>query len=383
MRCEHCGRETPEGHFCAYCGAHLDAADTPHSPTARRHAFALNPNEHVYHPGVISTFFPHLSPYRTQQFRWVLLVLALGVLLLVAGRYIPVAIVAAALVVPLLYLIYFYVVEVYENEPVSVLGLTFVAGGALGALMNLALYRVTTSNTRIGLQGVVPLANNYLVLTALIEPILGQALMLIGPLILFFARRRFDEVLDGLVFGVASGLGFATAQSVILSWLLITGSLQPAGSTLSWAEPIIRIAFLTPLLYAATTGLICAVLWLRRDPTAPTRALGPLASLPVAIIVALLALILPAVGVAFYGGQVLNLLWYGVAVIVMMLVVRHVLHVGLIEKARELGHGGTLRCPHCLHSVPDVPFCPNCGIAMRSIARRHRRTVAASEAARE
>jgi RsiW-degrading membrane proteinase PrsW (M82 family) len=385
MRCEHCGRETPEGHYCAYCGAHLPASDTPHSPTARRHVFALNPNEHVYQPGIISTFFPHLSPYRTHQFRWVLFVLAAIVLLLVAGHYIPIAIVAAALIVPVLYLAYFYVVEVYEDEPLSVLALTFVAGAVLGALMNLAFYRVTIGQMRIGLQGVDPLANQgtYLVLTALIEPIIAQALMLVGPLILFFTRKHFDETLDGLVFGVASGLGFATAQSIILYWLLITGSLQPAGSTVSWALPIIRIALLTPLLFAATTGLICTVLWLRRDPTPPTREMGPLASLPVAILIALLALILPAVGATFYGGQVLNLLWYGIPVVIMMLIVRHVLHVGLIDKARDLGHGGTLKCPHCLHTVPDVPFCPNCGIAMRSVARRHRRTVAAPEAASE
>lgn len=380
MRCPHCGRETPEGHYCAYCGAHLSAAETPHNPTARPHVFALNPNEHVYHPGVISTFFPHLSPYRTHQFRWALLVLAALVLLLVAGRFIPIAIVGAALIVPALYLVYFFVVEVYENEPVSVIALTFVAGGVLGALMNLALYRVTLSQMRIGLQGVVPDVG-YLVLTALVEPIGGQILMLVGPLILFFVRRRLDEVLDGLVFGVASGLGFATAQSVILYWLLITGSLQPAGSTISWAAPIIRIAFLMPLLYAAATGLICAVIWLQRDPTAPRRAMGALASLPVAILIALLAQIVPAVGVTYYGGQVLNLLWYGVAVLVLILIVRHVLHVGLIEKASALGHGGTLKCPHCLHTVPDVPFCPNCGIALRSIARRHRRTVTAPEAA--
>ncbi len=382
MRCEHCGRETPEGHFCAYCGAHLSAADTPHSPTSRRHVFALNPNEHVYHPGIISTFFPHLSPYRAQQFRWVLYVLAVIVLLLVAGRYIPVAIVAAALIVPVLYLAYFFVVEVYEDEPLSVLALTFVAGAVLGVLSNLALYRYTTSNTRFSVQGLVP-QYGYLLVSDLVMPIVAQALMLVGPLILFFARPRFDEVLDGLVFGVASGLGFATAQSIIQSWLLITGSQRPAGSTLSWAEPIIRTAFLTPLLYAATTGLICAVLWLRRDPTAPRRQMGPLASLPVAIVIALLALIAPAVGVTYYGGQVPNLLWYGVTVIVMMLIVRHVLHVGLIEKASALGHSGTLKCPHCLHIVPDVPFCPNCGIALRSIARRHRRTVAAPEAPRE
>jgi hypothetical protein len=101
---------------------------------------------------------------------------------------------------------------------------------------------------------------------------------------------------------------------------------------------------------------------------------------PVAVTLALLGLVVPSVGVIYFGGQILNLIWYGGALVVLMLVVRHVLHVGLIEKARELGHAGTLRCPNCFHLVPDVPFCPNCGVAMRSVAKRVRRTQAASQA---
>lgn len=382
MRCEHCGRETPEGHFCAYCGAHLPAANTERSATARTHVFAANPHEHVYQPAIISTFFPHLNPRRTQQFRWILLVLAVIVVLLVAARYIPVAIVAAALIVPLLYLVYFYVVEVYEGSPVSVLGATFIAGAVLGIIFNLAVYRLTLSQERFTVTGIVA-QPGFILFADIVEPIVGLILMVAGPLLLYFNRRSFDEVLDGLVFGVASGLGYAAAQSLILSWLQVAGPAQPAGNTVSWALPVIRIAFLVPLLHASTAGLVCAVLWLQRDPTAPRRALGPLASVPVAIAIAVLGEVVPALIVTYVGSQVLNLVWYGLTVIVLMLIVRHVLHVGLIEKARELGHGGTLRCPHCLHTVPDVPFCPNCGIAMRSIAKRHRHTTTPPEAASE
>lgn len=375
MRCPHCGRETPEGHFCAYCGAHLPEANSQHSATTRTHVYAANPHEHVYQPAIISTFFPHLNPRRTQQFRWILFVLAVIVVLLVAARYIPVAIVAAAMIVPLLYLIYFYVVEVYEDSPFSVLGATFVAGAVLGILFNLAMYRLVLSQERFTLAGLVP-TTGYILLADIVAPIIGLVLMVAGPLLLYFRRRSFDEVLDGLVFGVASGLGYAAAQSMILSWLQVTGATQPPGNTISWVLPIIRIALFVPLLHASTAGLVCAVLWLQRDPTAPRRALGPLASVPVAIVIALLGEVVPALVVTYVGSQLLNLVWYGLAVIILMLIVRHVLHVGLIEKARELGHGGTLRCPHCLHTVPDVPFCPNCGIAMRSIARRQRQASA-------
>jgi RsiW-degrading membrane proteinase PrsW (M82 family) len=379
MHCEHCGREAPEGHFCAYCGAHLPAADAGHSPTLRRHVYAANPREHVYQPNIISTFFPHLDVHRAQQFRWLLLVLGVAVVLLGLGRYVPIAIVAAALLVPVLYLAYFYVVEIYEDEPIWVVGATFLLGGILGAALSIATYRLVLSQTQLSVTGVAP-TPRYVLLTGIVLPVAGQILMLVGPLILYVTRPRFNEVLDGLVFGVASGLGFAAAQSIVYSWLLITGPLQPNGNPVSWALPVVRIALLVPLLYAATTGLICAALWLRRDTTPIAHSIGPLAGLPAAVTLALLGLIVPSVGVIYFGGQLLNLIWYGGALVVLMLVVRHVLHVGLIEKARELGHAGTLRCPNCFHMVPDVPFCPNCGVAMRSLAKRARRAQAAGPA---
>jgi hypothetical protein len=376
MRCQHCGRETPSGHYCAYCGAHL-SAQAPHAPRQRVHAFAANPNEHVYHPGIVSTFFPHLSPRRTHQVRWVLLG-GLAVIVLVGlGRIVPVAIVAAALLVPVLYLLYFYDVQIYEDEPLPVLAFTFALSAGLGAAMSVLFFPIIRSLYR-PVFGPKP---EYVLLTGVALPLLGQALMLVGPLLLFFFRRRFDEVLDGLAFGVASGLGFAAAQSIVYSWLLIAGPLQQAGPATSWALPLLRIGLLTPLVDAATTGLICAALWLRRDPEPAARALGPLASVPLALLVAALGQVIPAIGVDLLGGAIVDLFWYGGVLLALILVMRHVLHVGLLAKARTLGHGGTLRCPHCFHEVPDVPFCPHCGLAMRSTPRRGRRPLPGEEGA--
>src|SRR5262249_32931162 len=159
-------------------------------------------------------------------------------------------------------------------------------------------------------------------------------LMLVGPVWLLLTRRKFDEVLDGLAFGAASGLGFAAAQSIVFSWLLITGPLQQSGQALSWALPVVRIALLQPVLYAASAGLVCASLWLARDPQAPRRSMGPIASPLVALPLAAIFMVAPALGAVLYGGDVLNLIFYGVAVVALLLLVRHVLHVGLVEKAR-------------------------------------------------
>lgn len=370
MTCPNCGRETPAGRFCVHCGTSLPDAGQPFDPR-RRHAFVADPREHVWHLSAISTLFPHLNPARTHQTRWVLLASAVIIFLIGLGRLVPLSIVLAALLVPVLYLIYFFVAEVHGGEPMPVLAGTFVAGIVLGAAMSLGFYRVILSQTRV----VFAPRASFVLLTAVGLTILGQVLMLVGPLVLFFIRPHFDDLLDGLVFGAASGLGFAAAQSVIYSWILIAGPFQRGGADFSWALPLIRIALLVPLLDAATTGLICAAIWLRRDPHPPAHALPLFTAVPVAVLLGFLGQIIPAVGSVLFGGQIRSLVWYAATLAVLLLVDRTVLHVGLIEKARPLGHGSTLICPHCGHRIPDVAFCPHCGIALHSIARRDRRRI--------
>lgn len=381
MRCEYCGQETPPGRYCVHCGARLAGEDETHRPPVsqrpRQHrrrtfAYAVNPNEHVYHPSVISTLFPHLGPARTHQVRWILAAAAVVIFLIAFGRFVPLAIVLAALLVPALYLWYFYDVAIYRDEPLTVLVGTFVAGLVLGAVLSLALYTpLQHQSTTSLLPGRGP-SPGYVLLAGIVYPAVALALMLVGPVILLLTRPRFDELLDGLAFGAASGLGFAAAQSVVYSWLLIFGGFQRGGAGYSWALDILRVALLQPLLYAAAAGLVGAALWLARDRQVSRRALGPLASPFVAVPIALLGIVLPALLSVVAGGQVLDLLYYAVALVSLLLVIRHTLHVGLLEKAHALGHGGTPRCPHCGEEVGDTAFCGHCGLALRSLPPRGR-----------
>jgi RsiW-degrading membrane proteinase PrsW (M82 family) len=374
--CQKCGRETVEGSYCAHCGAHLvhQSAPTTGGPQTRRHVFAINPAEHLYHPSIVSTFFPHLSRQRTHQVRWLLFLALLVVLVVSIGRLVPLAIVLAALLMPLFYLFYFFDAQLYGNEPFRIVGATFVLGALLGGAMSVALFRFLLSQYPVGLAPGI----GYLLLVGFALPLLGQALMLVGPLLLYLSRAQFDEVLDGLAFGAASGLGFAATQSVVYAWLLIVGQFQQ-GLFAVWALPILRIALLSPLVNAATTGLICAALWLRRDPRPPASSLGVLVSWPVALILGILGQVAPPLLSALVPGLVLQLVWYALTLGGLMLLLRHVLHIGLMEKARTLGHGQTLRCPECHHEVADVAFCPYCGLALLSISRRMRRPLPTQE----
>lgn len=376
MQCEHCGREVPEGEYCALCGAHQTAGGQRRAG-GRSRAFAANPSEHLYHPSIVSTLFPHLNPTRTLQLRWLLPTCALIIFLIGLARFAPLAIVLSALLMPALYLLYFYETELYGDEPLAVLAGTFVAGAVLGALMSLIFYQVILRQYR-------PLggpASSYAVLIGVALPLLAQALMLVGPVALYLTRPRFDEVLDGLAFGAASGLGFAATQSIAYAWLLIIGPFQRTDPAYIWAMPTIRIALLVPLLNAATTGMVCAALWLRRDRHAEARSAGPIAALPVAIPLAALGQVVPALGSVLVGGLFASLIWYGATLAVLIVLLRQMLHVGLMERASALGHGGTQHCPHCGHLIGDVAFCPYCGIALRSTAKRSRRTVGGEEQA--
>lgn len=374
MRCPQCGRETPPGAYCGFCGARLpqgEGGEVPahHGGRMRAHAYAADPRESLFAPALISTLFPHLPPRRATLARWVLLIGVLAVLGIALGRYAPIAIVLGAALLPVLYLIYFVDVAVYEDEPVIVLALTFVAGAALGAAMSLGFYRVLIGQRSLSLTGGP--SSSYVLLSAVLLPLLGQLLMLVGPLILYFIRPRFSDILDGLVFGVASAMGFAASQSVVYAWKTITGPLQRGGGVFEWALPTLRVALLTPLLYAAATGLICAAIWLRRDPRVRQRPHTLSTSLWFAILMAAVGQVAPSLLTDLIPGQTLSFIWYLLAAAGLLLLVRIGLHMGLLEKGAEAeGVPDMVRCPNCQRLTPDLTFCAECGAALRASSKR-------------
>jgi hypothetical protein len=99
-------------------------------------------------------------------------------------------------------------------------------------------------------------------------PLLAQALMLVGPLILFFAARALRHA-GRPDLGVASGPGYAAAGSIVFSWLLITGA-APALGDHSLALRTIRWRCQAGFL-CQDHRPICSALWLKFDRTPPMR----------------------------------------------------------------------------------------------------------------
>ena len=364
VTCPHCGSSVPAGEFCGHCGAHL-----PTGSTRRSHAYAAAPGQRVAHLAIVSTLFPHLARRRGGPFR-VAIVAGSALVVMLAGLHLfAPATVAAVFLLPVLYLMYLYEVEVYEDEPWLVVGATMVLGALLGlAFANLA----GASLSKLVLTGD---QESAFVLAAISIPIIAQVLMLAGPAFLYLFRSRFREPLDGVTFGAASGLGFSLASSLTAFWPLITGPLVANGSPVDWAIRLARAGLLIALINACTTALIAAALWLHRYDT--RRGNRPITSTPIAALVVgfgtqiFVGLIGSAVGDLVVGVVVL-----AVVAAALLLYFRVVIHDALLVEGAEHGIGPEGPCPECHRIVPTMAFCPACGAARAAASKQGRARLA-------
>lgn len=352
VTCPHCESVVPAGDFCGHCGAHL-----PSASASRHHAFAAVPAEHVAHISIISTLFPHLPHRRGSAFRWALIAGGAAVLVLAALHLYAPATVAAIFLLPVLYLLYLYEVEIYENEPWLVIGATMVVGAVLGFIFT---SYAGSAASRLSLTGD---RDTGFVLAGVAIPVIAQVLMLVGPLFLYVLRgKRFREPLDGLSFGAASALGFTLTSSLTTFWPLISGPLVGNGVPLDWSLRLLRAGILVSLVNATTTGLVAAAVWLQRYDR--RRAGRPWTTG-----------VLPALVVAFGAHLVLGMLTYAVPdlvaetairaviTIALLLYVRLFIHQALLVEGAEHEIGPEAPCPECHRMVPTMAFCPACGAA--------------------
>ena len=349
--CPHCGSMVPMGDFCGHCGAHLVTASS-----SRRHAYAAVPAEAVVHLSLISTLFPHLAHRRGGAFRWALLLGVIAVLALATFHLFAPATAAAVFLMPVLYLLYLYEVEVYESEPWLLIGATMVAGAIFGYIFTTA-----TGDTLSQLDLTGDSTNSFL-LAAIVIPIVGQALMLGGPLFLYFFRPELKEPLDGLTFGAASALGFTLTTTLTTLWPLIIGPLVASGSPVDWALQLIGGGVLISLINAMLTSVVTGALWLQRyDLRRAGRGweANVLTTLVVAfgaqLLLALLAATLPDL-LTQTGIRI-------VAAAALVIYARLVIHRALLAEGAEHEIGPDMRCPECHRLVPTMLFCPSCGVA--------------------
>lgn len=380
MPCPRCGADLPDvAHFCHVCGLDVRSPDL-----SRRRSFAAKPDEPVASFALISSIMPRGAGRRPQTYRIALTIALVVALVAAIFGALPIAILVAAFAVPIVYIVYLYDVNLWEDEPLPVTGLAFGLTGALAILFTVIvrLLRGPTYPTS-ALDGTTlagPTVGAFLLL-ALLVPIVGEIIQQIGPLILA-SRPEFDDLMDGLTFGVVSGVAYACFDTIVRYWDLLTGGLAERDPGL-WVSLIFLHGFVKPLLMGTATGIACAEysgLGRGHDGFTPRYFRG--------LAEAIGANIAFQAGVYLFGfvgddtlAVVLSLGWGLLILAILILRIRNVLHAGLMEAAlertaRERGVGAVGELDFCaaceMPLLEHAAFCNACGTAVRVQTKAHR-----------
>jgi RsiW-degrading membrane proteinase PrsW (M82 family) len=342
------------------------------------HSYAAHPNEHVVQPSVFTTLFPHLGHHKIHEFRWAFAVGLAGILLLYLAHLITAAILLAIFLVPVLYLIYLYEAQVYRDEPALVLGFTIGGGVVVGLVLTVVVtllydpFRDFGNPFRGGGTSI-----GGLLFIGLVWPVVQEALKPL-PAIFLPNRADFPETVDGLVFGIAAGLGFSLAESLIGFSSVLTG-LPVLTEPGNWIYTLGTLAVFQPLLQASCTGMIVATIWRYRRGRLAGREIGGVA-------LAVLAHVAFAEGTQVLRDAAVSplfiLVWQALIVGAVLVYIRYLLHYALLEEAAHMGFAETV-CPNCHMHIVAAGFCPNCGVALAAAptsvkrGRRPRKEVAA------
>ena len=359
MRCDHCANDVPDGVFCTRCGAHQGTAGEVAKAKTRLHRYAAHPNEHVVQPSVFTTLFPHLGHQKIHEFRWAFAVGLAGILVLYIAGLITAAILVAIFLVPVLYLIYLYEAQVYRDEPAIVLGFTIGGGAVIGLILTVIERALYNPYANVGNPlRTAGLSIGALLFIGVVVPVVQE---LLKPLPALFLPNRVDfpETVDGLVFGIAAGLGFSVAESLVAFSSALT-ALPVHMAPGNWIFDLTTLAVLLPLMQGSATGIIVAAIWRYRRGRLGQPEIGGLA-------VAVLAHVAFALGTQVLKdalvSQLLILVWQALLVGALLVYVRYLLHHALLEEAAHMGFAETV-CPNCHMHIVASGFCPNCGMAL-------------------
>ncbi len=373
MECSRCRASLPEvAHFCQVCGLDQRSADE-----ARRQSFAAKPDEPVASFALISTIMPRGVGRRPQTYRTALTIaLAVALVAAILGA-LPIAVLVAAFAVPIVYIVYLYDVNLWEDEPVAVTGLAFVLTGVLALLFTIIWTSLLPASYRVGALDGSPAAGprvGAFLVIAIGVPVVGEAIRQIGPCLLA-SRPRFDDLMDGLTFGVVSGVAYATFDTLVRHSDRLFGGLTDTGDPGFWVSLLFLEGLVKPLIIGTATGIACAEfsgLGRGYDGLTPRYFRGVaeavLANVAFQAGTYLFSFLNPTMGV------LLSIVWGLIILAVLILRVRTVLHVGLMEAALEssardrgVGETGELDfCARCeMPLLAGASFCNACGTAVR------------------
>ncbi len=426
--CHRCAGDLPaDAVFCHRCGA--DATLPSRTGTDRPYAWAAHPDHGVLRPRLVTTLTPLLHGTAPRTYATALGVGAATVAALALVGWDGPALVAAVLLVPTLLVLSQRDANVWEGTPIPVLAGTIGLGAGLGAAVTLTWTTLLEAGSgapgeppswAFGSEGAAWSTGTVLVV-AVAVPIVGGLLCQIGPATVT-SRSRYDDLLDRVTFGLATGAAWAAAESLVADRALLADNDPLHSTRLAAGLVVMTSGIVAPIAMAAATALAAAVFpgipTLRGNRQAAVSATGLAdpADLPTwrmrraarrtlrramrartGPLLGRFALALGeaiAYGVAVHLGRIAGtavggttgaIVWSVVTAAVTLVAIvrlRTVVHGALLASARRAIDEGRLSrhaavgeawCGHCEAPLAqDAAFCSACGLAVRAAGKRRR-----------
>jgi hypothetical protein len=374
--------------YCYRCGTSLRAGD------ARRTAsYAVQSAEGVTQFALISTVMPHTSRRSADNYRWAMILAAVLILATTALGLLPIAIAAAAFLVPLSYLVYIDDVNLWEEAPTAVVVGLFVATGALAVLVSMFFFEWVFDGQWASFAGgtrshggIDSMSFPALLIFAVLLPVVAEVAKNVFA-VLLAARPQFDDMIDGLTFGVAAGTSYAAFETcVVYSSVFTAQDFRTTSGIATWLVVVANVMVVKSLIYGTATGIAVASFSGKGEGyDGFTPAYFANFGLAVG------ANVLYWLGVRLMAylpfGNALGLVWGFVILAALVIKIRMMLQVALLEAAVEaaaVGDGSDDRrstfvetfCPECENVLlANASFCIVCGTSVRSSSRQARRAM--------
>ncbi len=371
IRCRLCGHNVPAAAFCGSCGAHLYRLPGNGPDRLRIHAYAAAPEEQLLRLSVVTSLFPHLQPRSRAAFRVGLAAVLLALLVLALLRWQAALIAVSGLGVPVLFGFYLQESNAYRDLRPRSLFLAAITGIGLGIVFALLTgpFLANSYLEALGMGSAAPL-----IFEGLAIPLGSAALMVVPVVMVRVLRPVTRESLDGYLIGALGAISYTAAATLTrVAPQLATGLVarDRAASALLVEAGIKGVAM--PVTAIAAGGMVGTALWFTRRAD-PPRPLGSPSRAAVLSALAVVAAIYTGLGLIEFAQlpQGLQLALHLAVAALAVLAVRSGLHLALLHEAPGVSLGEPILCPHCRHVVPDMAFCPNCGVARRASSRSSR-----------
>lgn len=374
--CPVCRSTVPAAPFCGNCGASFD-----NPVLLRPRTFAVAPQEGVVWPvSVTSTMFPHLSKQDRMPFRHGLFLVMTLVALFSLSQLLGPLVIVVSLGIPLLFALYVWRSDAFANISAPALAISTVLGAGLSTLWWWRAGKALAAEYDIPLGAASQL--QWLLGLGLSTTLAGTGLMLLPALAVRMLRLPARESLDGFLIGALGALAYSAAG--VITWLApqyVEGLLNNYSSWLLLEEAALYGLF-DPLTSAAAGGVVGLALWFRPargrngQPKHVRGALWILAAVCSSLFVSIYLVDSAQLPRAW------EIAINTVITAASMVAARVALQAALLYEAPDPPSHLPVRCNHCDQTVPEMPFCSQCGAAARGMsrsARQARRQTAPAE----